>query len=157
MSKSRLLIRGIGPALSNLGVQNPVSDPRLELFRLGESKPIGENDDWGAGEVSSITEHSVSVGAFPLGLQGKGAALVVNASAELYWLLMKNESSRPGTGLVEIYDLDEESSSNSLVNLSLRGEVMDSSEPISTGYYTAVVSDRSSGPGEVLVEFYSIP
>lgn len=140
VGEKRLLIRGIGPALGNLGVQNPVLDPRLELFRLGEPEPIGENDDWGAGDVSSITEYSASVGAFQLDSEGKDAALVVNASAGLYWLHMKNKSSRPGTGLVEIYDLDAESSSNSLVNLSLRGEVMGSSDPIIAGF---VVSGES--------------
>ncbi len=244
VGEKRLLIRGVGPSLAGLGVDNPVEDPKLKLYRFGESEALMENDNWVTGNVPSIQEISNSVGAFPLLLDGDDAAIVVSAVPGLYWLHVTNKVTRKGTALVEIYDLDGGNTRSSLVNLSLRGKVMSGTDPIIAGFviggnatkgimvramgqelqglgvsgtlrdpvlkmygaggaegilaentnwendadllreiafdvgafefergsrsaakamwldaglYTAVVSDRSTGSGEVLVEFYGIP
>ncbi len=134
VGEKRLLIRGVGPSLAALGVPNPVEDPKLKLYRFGESEAVVENDNWGTGNVPSIQEIGTSVGAFPLLLDSGDAAIVVSAEPGLYWLHVTNQAARTGTALVEIYDLDEGSTSSSLVNLSLRGKVTSGSDPLIAGF-----------------------
>ncbi len=40
----RVLVRGIGPALTAFGVGGALGDPRLEVFRDGNA--LGRNADW---------------------------------------------------------------------------------------------------------------
>ena len=47
-SKS-LLIRAIGPRLTDFGVVGVLQDPVIDLIRLGETVPMVTNDDWGDG------------------------------------------------------------------------------------------------------------
>jgi hypothetical protein len=43
----RLLVRAVGPTLSNFGVENPLSDPAIAVVRAGDAVQIASNDDWG--------------------------------------------------------------------------------------------------------------
>jgi len=142
----RLLLRGIGPALETLGLDAPVLDPSMKLFRFGEPNALFQNDDWGSENEELIQEISESVGAFALDPTSKDAALLVEAPPGLYWLHFKNESDADGTGLIEIYDVDRISgarSTSSLVNLSLRGTASQDTSPIIAGF--VVGGDTAKG------------
>jgi hypothetical protein len=72
-----LLIRGIGPGLSALGVSNVLIDPRLTLFE--SLSPAATNDNWeinNAGQAQSpaLTAAALKVGAFPLLTNSKDSA-----------------------------------------------------------------------------------
>jgi hypothetical protein len=49
----RVLIRAAGPSLANLGVPNPLANPRLEL--RDSTNTIGMNDDWQTTQPGSYT------------------------------------------------------------------------------------------------------
>lgn len=141
----RLLLRGIGPALEALGLNSPVLDPSMKLFRLGEPSALFENDDWGNENRELTQQLSESVGAFALDPSSKDAAMVVTVPPGLYWLHVKNDSTADGTGLVEIYDIDGLSgarSTSSLVNLSLRGTAARDSDPIIAGFVIGGEADK---------------
>ena len=58
----RVLVRGIGPALTGFGVAGVLTNPVLTLFR-GTNR-VRENDDWGGDPA--LTAAFTAAGAFPL-------------------------------------------------------------------------------------------
>jgi hypothetical protein len=101
-----LLIRAIGPGLSDFGVATPISDPKITLYD-GSGKIVYDNDDWGAlASISPLAATAKSVGAFPLSRE-KDAALFVRLPAGAYSVHVTNNDGRPGIALVEIYDIIE--------------------------------------------------
>lgn len=105
----RLLIRGVGPALTRFGVTNPLADPVVEVFGSGASTPTAANDNW---EQSTDTEASAAavatvakaVGAFPLDGGAKDAALLVTLAPGAYTAVVTGAGGATGEGLVEVYD-----------------------------------------------------
>ncbi|MBI4621594.1 MAG: immunoglobulin domain-containing protein [Verrucomicrobia bacterium] len=115
-----VLVRGIGPSLTQFGVTGVLADPELTLYR--ESIFIQANDDWGASPLADqIAATIAATGAFPIGRSSKDAALRVMLQPGAY---TANVSSRAGTGiaLVEVYDADTPALTR-LVNVSARSIV----------------------------------
>lgn len=109
-----VLIRGIGPTLGAFGVPGTYADPRLELYNSASVK-ISENDDWNA----SLTAAFSAVGAFPLTLASKDAALQ-SALSGAHTTHLKGPSS--GVVLVELYDSGT-GTAQRLINVSARNLV----------------------------------
>ena len=42
----RFLFRAVGPTLADYGVTNVLTDPLLELYFAGSSRPVLSNDNW---------------------------------------------------------------------------------------------------------------
>ena len=59
---TKVLVRGIGPALAGFGVTGVLANPKLEVYR-GSTK-IYENDDWGG--VVALSDAFRQAGAFAL-------------------------------------------------------------------------------------------
>lgn len=99
-----VLIRGVGPSLSRLGVNGVMSDPQLELYNNETGQRIGGNDDWaGALEVSAIGD---AVGAFALlGGTSKDAAVLVTLPPGAYSARISGGSGPGGTVIVEVYEV----------------------------------------------------
>lgn len=97
----RLLIRAIGPKLSEFGVGGVLADPKLEIFN-GSGTVIASNDDWSASLASTFTQAA----AFPLTNGSKDAAMVVTLQAgATYTAVVSGVNGATGEALVEIYDL----------------------------------------------------
>ena len=99
----RLLIRGIGPRLSAYNVTNPLSDPKIAIYKTsGTNTKIAENDNWSSDLKTTFTQ----VGAFSLIDGSKDAALVVTLPAgEGYTAVVSGVDGATGEALVELYDL----------------------------------------------------
>jgi hypothetical protein len=97
----RILVRGVGPTLGNLGVTGALSDPRLDLFRQGAATPLASNDDWDPVHASAFT----SVGAFALTSGSKDAAVVLTLSPGSYTAQVSGTAGTTGVALVEVYEL----------------------------------------------------
>ena len=91
-----VLIRGVGPTLGAFGVAGAYSDPRVELYNAAAAK-VDENEDWNA----SLTGAFSAVGAFPLTLASKDAA-IQSAVSGAHSTHVKGPNS--GVVLVELYD-----------------------------------------------------
>ena len=121
-ANKRLLIRGIGPALTGFGVAGALAQPTLRLFS-GDSQ-IATNTGWStAANASEIASESVRVGAFPLADGSADCALVVEAAPGSYTAQLAGLNGTTGAGMVEIYDLDSPAINARLVNISSRSHV----------------------------------
>lgn len=94
-----VVVRALGPSLSESGVATPLSDPRLEL-RDGNGNLVRENDDW---ETDPEKEAVRASGLAPTNTLE--AALHVNLNPGSYTAITRGFNNGTGTGLVEVYDL----------------------------------------------------
>jgi len=94
-----LLIRAVGPKLSEFGVTGVLTDPMLEIYS-GSTK-IAENDNWSA----TLATTAASVGAFALTAGSKDAAITVSLPAGGYTVQVSGVDSGVGEAIVEIYEL----------------------------------------------------
>ncbi len=117
----QLLVRAIGPALTEHGVSGVVADPMLQLYQ--GTTVIASNDNWGT--ASGVAGASSIVGAFTLPSGSKDAALVATLSPGIYTAQVSGVGGTKGVGLVEIYDVDSQTpySADKVLNVSTRGEV----------------------------------
>ncbi len=98
----RVLIRGIGPALTKFGVGGALEDPTLKIYRDGQL--IAQNDDWTTA-ASEIVAANSATGAFALAADSKDAAIVLALPPGAYTAVVSGVGDASGVGLVEVYDL----------------------------------------------------
>ena len=111
----RVLIRAVGPALTEFGVPGALTDPRLELYNSAGTK-IAENDNWTTDDAATFA----TVGAFPLRAASKDAALVINLPSGGYTVHVTGIGGS-GQALVEVYEVS--GGVTRLVSLSTRANV----------------------------------
>ncbi len=100
-----VLIRGVGPALSNFGVGGILVDPRIGVF--SGATLIASNDNWEVnttGTATQISDASARVGAFSLPAGSKDAALLLTLQPGNYTVQVTGANNTTGVALVEIYD-----------------------------------------------------
>ncbi|MGH8019247.1 MAG: hypothetical protein ACREIA_13340, partial [Opitutaceae bacterium] len=100
-----VLLRAVGPGLSDLGVSSVLSDPRLRLYQDGAV--IAENDNWSASEdAEAIRAAATRLGAFDLAEAGNDAALLITLPPGSYTAQVEGAGAQ-GVSLAEIYELPE--------------------------------------------------
>ncbi|MCF3649484.1 endo-1,4-beta-xylanase [Synoicihabitans lomoniglobus] len=99
--QARLLIRGVGPTLAELGVPNTLVDPKITVFQ--GSTVVATNDNWD-GSLAGVASE---VGAFALTAGSKDAALlaVVNAEGASYTVQVVGADGGTGRALIEVYEI----------------------------------------------------
>ncbi len=120
-----LLIRGIGPTLTNFGVAGALADPKLELYNSASVK-TQENDNWNGD--TTITTVGAQLGAFSLTVPAsKDAALYTNPALApgSYSAQISGVGGTTGIALAEIYDASSgganfTSTTPRLINVSAR-------------------------------------
>ena len=110
-----VLVRGIGPSLASSGIQNPLSDPVLELH-AGDGTLITSNDNWQDSQQTEIA----ATGLAPT--NDAEAAIVASLDPGLHTAVLSGSNGVTGIAVVEVYDLDAGSISQ-LANVSTRGFV----------------------------------
>jgi M6 family metalloprotease-like protein len=97
-----LLIRAVGPGLTQFGVGGVLADPKLEIFSAS-SPPfrINQNDNWSSALAPTFT----SVGAFALTPSSKDAALTVGLPPGGYTVQVSGADGGTGNAIVEVYEL----------------------------------------------------
>jgi arabinan endo-1,5-alpha-L-arabinosidase len=104
---ARLLVRGVGPALHPLGIQNFVPNPSETLYRYvsGQQTPIANNDDaWNSAQADQITTLGAKFGAFALPEGSVDSALLLRLNPGIYSAIITSGDGTPGVALAEIYD-----------------------------------------------------
>jgi alpha-tubulin suppressor-like RCC1 family protein len=94
-----VLIRAVGPKLSEFGMTGVLTDPKLEIYS-GTTK-LTENDNWS----SSLATTFSYVGAFGLTAGSKDAAIIIPLTAGGYTVQVSGADGGVGEALVEIYEL----------------------------------------------------
>ena len=113
-----VVVRGIGPTLTDVGVDGALADPVLALHdATGE---IATNDNWmdnSPEDQTTLTENGLDP------RHDSESAIVTTLNPGLYTVILTGKDSGTGVGLVEIYNLDDPSLAGELANLSTRGLV----------------------------------
>jgi hypothetical protein len=99
-----VLIRAVGPTLSEFGVSGVLSDPEITVF--ADSTQIASNSNWEAGTstAAQIASASAQVGAFALQPGSKDAALLLTLPPGSYTVEVTSVSGDTGVVLIEVYD-----------------------------------------------------
>jgi DNA-binding beta-propeller fold protein YncE len=113
-STKKVLIRGLGPSLANLGVAGTISDPLLELH-TPDGTTIA-NDNW----KQAPNSNEIPNGFAPS--DERESAIVATLSPGTYTVVLKGANGETGVGLAELYDL-ESGSAAKLANIATRGVV----------------------------------
>ncbi len=115
-TSKQVLLRAIGPSLTNYGVTGCLADPFLEL-RNASGAIIASNDDWQTGgNKQAIIDSTVQP------TNDKESAVVVTLEPGAYTAIVRGVNGTTGVALVEVYDLDQNADSK-LANISTRGFV----------------------------------
>jgi cyclophilin family peptidyl-prolyl cis-trans isomerase len=100
----KLLIRAVGPSLTQFGVTAPLADPKLEIFD-SNSTVVAATDNWGEEpQAADIAATAVSVGAFALASGSRDAAFVITLPAGTYSAKVSGVGGLTGDALVEVYE-----------------------------------------------------
>ena len=120
----RVIIRAIGPELSQYGIPNPLYNPILELHD-GTGALIASNDNWTrtiiggiitTNQVRKITDSGYAPS------DGRESAIIADLAPGNYTAIMRGVNNITGVGLVEVYDLSPDADSF-LSNISTRSFV----------------------------------
>jgi len=120
----RVIIRAIGPELSQYGVPTPMADPTLELHD-GTGALIGRNDNWQTTIIGGIITHDQvqdiqNSGHAPA--DARESAIIGDLSPGNYTAIVRGVNDTTGIALVEVYDLGTDTTSI-LTNISTRSFV----------------------------------
>lgn len=100
----KILIRGIGPALTPFGVVGVLADPQLRLYR--GTQLLRENDNWSSGpDAALVGEAAQAVGAFALPPGSRDSVLLLYLMPGAYSVQLSGVGNTTGIGLVEAYDV----------------------------------------------------
>lgn len=100
-----LLIRGVGPTLSDFGVGGLLADPVMEIHAKinGVDTVVAGNDDWGNDPAAAAA--AALPGPFALKANSKDAALLITLPAGDYTVQVSGANQTTGNALIEVYDL----------------------------------------------------
>ena len=95
----RIVVRGLGPSLSQFGISNPLQDPTLEL-RDQNGALLKSNNDWA--DDSAQAAEITAAGLAPT--NSKESAIAATLPPGLYTAILAGRNSGQGVGTVEVYD-----------------------------------------------------
>ena len=115
----QLLVRGIGPALTQFGVTGVLADPIVSIYNSVGSL-VSTNDNWSATNVANLGSAATAainanaaaigtvfsaVGAFALPVGSNDASLTVPVAPGAYTVQVSGAGGTTGAALIEIYEL----------------------------------------------------
>jgi uncharacterized delta-60 repeat protein len=95
----RVVVRGIGPSLTDLGLPDALANPTLDL-RDNNGTPLLANNDWQDDSVQAT--ELIAAGLAPTNQLESGIATTLPPG--LYTALLAGVKNGTGVGLVEVYD-----------------------------------------------------
>ncbi len=128
-AQKRMLIRAVGPGLTQFGVTGTLTNPRLRVF--SGDRLIAENEDWV--DEAGLRAATSAVGGFSLPPGSRDSALLVTLAPGPYSAHVI-ASGGDGVALVEVYDAESAQLATQLVNLSTRGYVGTGDDVLVAGF-----------------------
>jgi hypothetical protein len=125
-TSKRVLLRGIGPSLTALGVPDALADPLLELHGPGAFGTI-TNNNWRQTQEAEIQ----ATGIPPT--DSLEAAILVTLAPGSYTAILRGNGNTSGVALVEVYDLNQTVDSK-LANMSTRAFVSTGNNIVIAGF-----------------------
>jgi hypothetical protein len=125
-----VLVRGIGPSLFRVGIDNPLPDPVLELHGPSGFLTV-TNNNWRDTQEQAIQNTGIPP------TNDLEAAIDATLAPGAYTAIVRgNGANNTGVGLVEVYDLDQAAASK-LGNISTRAFVNTGSNIVIAGFMLA--------------------
>jgi sugar lactone lactonase YvrE len=138
-----LLLRGIGPSLSKVGITGALQDPFLSLYGSDVGK-MAEDDNWKDGGYGPGIQ---STGIAPT--DDRESALLRGLGDNSYTVIETGKNNTTGIGLVEVYEIAPTPGAE-LANISTRGFVGTGDNVLIGGFIIgggeATVVVRAIGP-----------
>jgi hypothetical protein len=123
-----LLLRAIGPSLSQFGVPNALADPVLELHGPGAFATI-TNDNWRDDPVQEAL--ILASGLAPTNNLESAIDVTLNSGA--YTAVVRGKNNTSGVGLIEVFDLSQTVLAK-LANISTRAFVSTGDDVVIAGF-----------------------
>ena len=117
-ANKKVLIRAIGPNLTNFGITGTLPDPKLELYE-GPTL-IGSNDNWQTQAIAADVAAITATGLAPANV-AESALLVTLKPGVAYTAVVTGVNVPSGVGIVEVFEADHPE--YQLINISTRGRV----------------------------------
>ena len=114
-SPKPIVLRGMGPSLSAVGLSDVLADPVLEL-RGSDGALIMRNDNW------KDDQRPLIEGTIFQPTDDRESVIVATLPAGLYTAVLSGKAQTTGIGLVEVYD-NGPTADAQLANISTRGFV----------------------------------
>jgi hypothetical protein len=146
----QVLIRGVGPALSEFSVAAFLTQPTITLLN-SSSAVIATNTGWGTNsDPAAIVAASAQAGAFALPAGSDDSAMLASLTPGQYTVELSGVGATTGIGLVEVYETNTADPAR-LINISTRGEVGTGGNILIAGFVVqgtqpATVLVRAVGP-----------
>jgi Galactose oxidase, central domain len=135
----QVLIRGLGPTLTNFNVTGVLADPTLGLYD-GSGTPISSNNDWKNAQQAAIQATGLAP-SFDV-----ESAILITLQPGNYTAILGGNNGTTGVGLVEVYDMISGGLSE-LTNVSTRGLVGTDQNVVIAGF----IADGGNGSTQVVV------
>jgi hypothetical protein len=94
-----VVVRALGPSLTQAGVADALSDPALDL-RDADGSPLASNDNWADTQREAIEESGLAPG------DSREAAIEQTLIPGSYTAIVSGKDGCIGVGLVEIYRIE---------------------------------------------------
>jgi phospholipase/lecithinase/hemolysin len=117
-TSKRVIVRGIGPSLTALGVPGALSNPALNIFNSA-GQNIAANDNWKSTQQAAIQASSFAPS------DDRESAVIITLAPGAYTAILSGVGGEMGVGLIEVYDLDTPTAPTSRpINVSARANVL---------------------------------
>lgn len=148
-----LLVRGVGPTLTNYSITGVLNDPYLRIAPLSppNAPPTATNNNWGDANGPAIASAANALGAFPLPAGSLDAAILSTfvGGAGAQTAQISGNDNGTGIALVELYDAGGSSTAR-LSNVSARSFVNTGAGVMIAGFVvrenTRAILVRAVGP-----------
>jgi hypothetical protein len=119
-ANKRVMIRAIGPSLTDQGVSGALADPVVDLYDASGNL-IATNDNWAD---NANQQEIIDTGIAPTSANESVILMQLPATTDgaAYTAVMSGANNTTGVGLLEVYDLDAGIGPD-LLNISTRGLV----------------------------------
>jgi hypothetical protein len=140
----KVIVRALGPTLAQFGVPGVLQNPALNLFDSSNNL-IASNDNWKSAQQTEIQASGYAPG------DDREAAIIETLAPGSYTAVVRGIAATVGTALLEVYDLDQ-SSSSLITNISTRGSVGTDANVMIGGFIVGGgLGINGDGSSEVLV------
>jgi len=96
---TKVMVRAIGPSLTNFGVAGALPDPILELH-AADGSLIYENDDWRGDQEQQILDSALAP------TDDREAAIIATLPPGNYTAVIHGKGNDQGVALIEVYNLE---------------------------------------------------
>jgi hypothetical protein len=137
-STKKIIVRAIGPSLTQLGVTDPLPNPTLEIHDSNNNNAIvARNDDWQTTQTGGIITGDQVAEINASGVKPSNnleSAIIANLAPGSYTAVVAGAgTNNTGTALVDAYDLSPASSAK-VVNFATRGLIQPGDKLMIAGF-----------------------